>query len=67
MKRFLRLLSLLMLVVAVIFLGIALTHPELGTVFYVGNWRVGVEVWQTFYVVYAVVMIGAFLLSFCVR
>jgi hypothetical protein len=67
MKRFLRLLSLLMLVVAVIFLGIALTHPELGTVFYVGNWRVGVEVWQTFYVVYAVVMIGTFLLSFFVR
>ena len=64
MKTFLRMLGLFMLLVAVVFLAIALTHPELGTVFYIGNWRVGAEVWRIFYLVYIGVMIGAFVLSF---
>ena len=63
MKALLRIISILMFLVAVVFLGIALTHPELGTVFYIGNWRIGVEIWQTFYVIYVIVMLVLFLIS----
>ena len=66
MKRstVLRLISLAMLVVAVVFIAYALSHPESGTVFYIGGIRVGVAVWQAFYAVYATVMIGLFAASF---
>lgn len=66
MKRILRWISLVMLIVAVVFVGIAITHPELGSVFYIGDWRVGVDVWHAFYAIYAAVMAGAFILSFFV-
>lgn len=67
MKRLiLRVISLVMLIVAIVFLSIALTHPEFGSVFYIGNLRIGVEIWWAFYIIYAVVMVGLFVASFFV-
>ena len=67
LKSVLRLISFAMLIVAIIFLAVALTHPELGTVFYIGNLKVGSEIWRAFYAVYAIVMIALFGVSCCVK
>lgn len=66
LKTVLRLVSLLMLVAAAVFLAVALTHPELGTVFYIGGIAIGAAVWRVFYIVYFAVMIGLFTASFFV-
>jgi len=62
----LRLISLAMLVVATIFIACALANPALGRTFYIGNIKIGVEVWRAFYAIYAVAMIGLFVASFFV-
>ena len=67
LKSVLRLISFAMLIVAIIFLAVALTHPELGTVFYIGNLKIGSEIWRAFYAVYAIVMITLFGVSCCVK
>ena len=67
LKSALRLISFVMLIVAIIFLVVALTHPELGTVFYIGNLKIGSEIWRACYAVYAIVMITLFGVSCCVR
>ena len=67
LKSALRLISFVMLIVAIIFLAVALTHPELGTVFYIGNLKIGSEIWRAFYAVYAIVMIALFGVSCCVK
>ena len=66
-KLVLRFCGLIMLLVAVIFLAYALTHPESGSVFYIGNIKIGSDVWRVFYVCYAVVMIFVFVASFFVK
>ena len=63
-KTVLRTISILMLIVAVIYLSYALTHPEFGEVFYIGSFAVGPELWRLFYLVYAVIMAGLFAISF---
>lgn len=63
-KIVLRTVSVIMLMVAVIYLGYALTHPEFGTVFYIGKLEIGPVVWKSFYFVYALVMIGLCVASF---
>ena len=63
-KKILRIISGVMLIIAVVFLSIALTHPEFGTVFYIGNLRIGAAIWRAFYLIYAVVMVGLFVASF---
>ena len=65
-KTILRIISGIMFIVAVIFLSLALTHPEFGTVFYIGTWEVGSAVWRAFYVAYAITTILLFVLSFFV-
>ena len=65
-KKILRIISGVMLIIAVVFLSIALTHPEFGTVFYFGNLRIGAAIWRAFYLIYAVVMVALFIASFCV-
>jgi hypothetical protein len=49
-----------------VFLSIALTHPEYGTVFYIGSLRIGAAIWRAFYLIYAVVMVALLVASFCV-
>ena len=65
-KKILRIISGVMFIIAVLFLSIALTHPELGTVFYIGSLRIGAAIWRAFYLIYAVVMVVLFVASFCV-
>ena len=67
MKKALRIISGIMLIVAIIFLSVALTHPELGTAFYIGTWKIGAAVWRAFYAVYAVTMVALFVSSFFVK
>ena len=67
LKTALRLISFAMLIVAIVFLAVALTHPELGTVFYIGNMKIGAEIWRAFYAVYAVVMVALFGVSCCIK
>ena len=62
----LRIISLVMFVVAVIFVFIALSCPTCGSVFYIGNFRVGADIWRTFYKFYAIVMVLLFVLSFII-
>ena len=66
-KTILRLISLVMFVVAVIFVVCALSCPTCGSVFYIGPLRIGADVWRAFYAVYAIVMVLLFVLSFFVR
>ena len=66
-KTILRLISLVMFVVAVIFVVCALSCPTCGSVFYIGSIRIGADVWRAFYAVYALVMVLLFVLSFFVR
>lgn len=67
MKKALRIISGIMLIVAIIFLSVALTHPELGTAFYIGTWKIGAAVWRAFYGVYAATMVALFVSSFFVK
>lgn len=66
-KKTLRVVSLLMLLVAVIFVFIAITHPTLGRVVYIGPFRFGAKQWRVCYAAYVVVMIGLFVASFFVK
>ena len=65
-KKILRIISGVMLIIAVVFLSIALTHPELGRVFYIGDLRIGSAIWRVFYIIYAIIMVGLFIASFYV-
>ena len=66
-KKILRIISGVMLIIAVVFLSIALTHPEFGTVFYIGNLRIGAAFWRIFYIIYAIIMVGLFITSFFIN
>lgn len=65
-KRF-RLISLVMLIVAVIFVFCAISNPQLGHAIYIGNFRFGADQWRVCYAIYVVVMIGLFITSFFVK
>ncbi len=66
-KTILRIISLLMFIVAVVFVFIAISCPTCGSVFYIGSIRIGADVWRVFYAIYAIVMVLLFLSSFFVR
>ena len=63
----LRLISLTMFVVAVIFVFCALVCPTLGRTIYIGDFNFGAEQWRFCYKVYAVVMVALFGISFFVK
>ena len=63
----LRVISLVMFVVGVIFVICALMTPTMGMVFYIGDLEIGVEIWHAFYIFYAVVTVFLFILSFLVK
>lgn len=56
-----------MFTVAVAFVAIALSNPQLGCVIYVGNYKFGAEAWHICYAIYALVMIGLFIASFTAK
>ncbi len=66
-RTVLRLISLAMFIVAVIFVVCALSAPNLGRTFYIGSIAIGVKVWRAFYGVYAVATVGLFVGSFFVK
>lgn len=65
--KILRWISLAMLIVAIVFVGCALSNPTLGTVFYIGKLRIGADIWRAFYAFYAIVMVVLFGASFFVK
>ena len=67
MKKTLRIISGIMLVVAILFLFYAFMHPEGGSVFYILGVPIGSNCWRAFYVVYTIVMVGLFIFSFFQR
>lgn len=66
-KKVLRLISLLMLGAAVIFVGCALACPTLGTTVSIGSFRFGVKQWRICYFAYIILMVGLFAASFLVK
>ena len=66
-RRTLRLISLVMLIVAVVFVFCALSNPALGKVFYIGSIKIGADIKRAFYAVYAIVMVALFCISFFVK
>lgn len=62
-----RVISLIMLVIAILFLGYAFTHPEFGSVFYIGKVEISSSVWRLLYAVYLAVTVGLFVGSFWVK
>lgn len=66
-KTKLRLISLIMLIVAIIFVFCALSAPTLGKTIYIGDFVFGAEQWRFCYKVYAVVMVALFGASFFVK
>ena len=67
MKNKLRIISLIMFLVAVVFVAAALSNPALGHVICIGNYKFGAEQWRVCYAVYAIVMIFLFIASFFVK
>ena len=67
MKKKLRLISLTMLVIAVVFVLCALSAPNLGRTIYIGSYRFGAEQWRVCYAAYAIVMVVLFAASFFVK
>ena len=66
-RRTLRIISLVMLIVAVVFVFCALSNPALGKVFYIGSIKIGADIKRAFYAVYAIVMVALFGISFFVK
>lgn len=67
LKKILRAVSLFMLIIAIAFLIFALSHPQLGSVFYIGDLAIGSDIWRVFYVVYTTIMVTLFGVSFFVK
>lgn len=63
-KLILRLISLFLFLVAVVFIICALCCPTCGSVFYIGSFQVTTRVLHWFYNSYIIVMLVLFLLSF---
>lgn len=66
-RKTLRLISLAMLVLAVLFVLCALSNPALGHTIYIGSFAFGAKQWRVCYALYVLVMAGLFLASFFVK
>lgn len=63
----LRIASLIMLVIAVIFVFIAISAPTLGQVIYIGGFEFGPDLWRVCYKAYAVIMFALLAASFFLK
>lgn len=63
----LRLISGIMLVVAIVFVFCALACPTLGKTIYIGDYAFGAEQWRFCYKIYAIVMVALFGSSFVIK
>ena len=66
-KKLLRLIGIVMLIAAVIFVYCAVSCPTLGSVFYIGSVRIDAEIKRVFYGCYIIVMALLFISSFFVE
>ena len=66
-RTLLRLISLIMFIIAVVFVFIAISAPTLGKTIYIRDYAFGAEQWRTCYKIYAVAMVGLFVASFFVK
>lgn len=66
-KKTLRVISLLMFLIAIIFVFCAISNPALGRAIYIGPFRLGAEQWRICYAAYLAVMVGLFVSSFFVK
>ena len=66
-KTKLRLISGIMLVVAIVFVFCALACPTLGKTIYIGDYAFGAEQWRFCYKIYAIVMVALFGASFIIK
>lgn len=66
-KKLFRIISLIMFIVAVIFVGCALSCPTLGTTIYIGSFAFGAAQWRICYLLYVIVMVLLFISSFFVK
>lgn len=67
MKKKLKIASLIMFVVAVVFVISALSYPTLGYTIYIGTYAFGAEQWRICYAIYVVIMVVLFVASFFVK
>ena len=67
MRRALRLISLVMLIVAIVFVLCVLSNPGLGKVFYIGSIKIGADIKRVFYSGYIIVMVALLGISFFVK
>ena len=67
MKATFRIISLIMLIIAVIFVACALSAPNLGQTIQIGSFRFGAQQWRICYAVYAILMVAFFAVSFFVK
>ncbi len=67
MKATFRIISLIMLIIAVIFVACALSAPNLGQAIQIGSFRFGAQQWRICYAVYAILMAAFFVASFFVK
>ena len=66
-KRMLKLISFVMLIIAVVFVICALSCPTLGSTIYIGDFAFGVEHWRVCYLIYFIIMVSLFFLSLCIK
>ena len=66
-RKILRLISLTMFIIAVIFVFIAISAPTLGKTIYIGSFKFDAECWRMCYKLYAVGMVTIFIASFLVN
>ena len=66
-KKLLRLISVVMLIAAVIFVYCAVSCPTLGNVFYIGSVRIDAEIKRVFYGCYVILMALLFISSFFIK
>ena len=67
MKKKLRLASLAMLIIAVIFVICAISCPTCGRCFYIGGFYVSARVYRSLYQIYLLIMLALFTASFFVK
>lgn len=67
MKKKLRIISLVMLVIAIIFVICAVSAPNLGHTIYIGSYEFGAEQWRICYAIYVIIMAALFISSYFVK
>ena len=66
-RMVLRLVSLIMFISAVVFVGCALSNPQMGRTIYIGSFPFGAEAWRVCYGIYTAAMATLFGSSFLVK